>query len=70
MKIPYTISKRILTLYQPFADISETGRKIFAEDFEEWDKRIPKPLKELCILSIARNWTGKLNVYTCVSLYN
>lgn len=61
MLIPSTINKKILKLYQTPITITKTNRYVFAEDFAEWDRNLPKTLRELCIKSIAHTWASKLH---------
>lgn len=58
MIIPYTVNKKIVLLYQPPEGTFKDKRKTFAENFEQWDKKIPKRLRELCIEYIADNWSS------------
>lgn len=58
MIIPNTVNKNILLLFQPPEGTFISKRKTFAENFEQWDKKIPKRLRELCIEYTANNWSS------------
>lgn len=60
MRVPYTVNKKILELYQPPTEVITNKGRIQAADFEQWDKGLPRTLKEHCIQTIARNWRSVL----------